>query len=282
MRTLAEDTSPEMEAVQIALWRKKTPAQKFNNLVSLRRMSKQLMLGNIRRLYPEANGAEISRQLLVRCFGQEIANRIFSNGELLVSRKEAAMLNEMQVLAMVVEHLEALKIPYYVGGSVASINYGEPRLTNDADLVIRIFLWHIPQFVKALEEDFVISAEALQEAVKHRHACNIIHIESAFKIDLFPISDDDEMEINAFGRRQLVDLEQAQVWMASAEDVVLAKLHWFRKGGKVSEKQWRDVLGVLKVQGENLDFAYLEQQAQRFRLADLLARAREEAGSIAA
>jgi hypothetical protein len=240
-------------------------------------MAKHLMLSNIRSQLPEATELEIYRQLHRRCFGRAVADKVFANLNIAIQR-EADMLNEMQILALVGKRLEESNIPYYVGGGVASINYGEPRLTNDADVVIRILPILISRFVKVLENDFVVSADAVQEALARRHAFNIIHIESAFKIDFYPIADDDGMEITAFARRLRVDIGAGEIWMATAEDVILAKLHWFRKGGEVSEKQWRDVLGVLKVQGENLDFAYLEQMAARFGLADLLARAREDAG----
>lgn len=279
MRILAEDTSPEIEAKLVALWRMRTPTQKLDNMVSLRRMAKQLMLGNIRSLYPAATEHEILRHLLARCFGGELAGKIFSNGSVAIKR-EAEMLNEMQILVIVVNHLETLKIPYYVGGGIASINYGEPRLTNDADVAIRLMPLHIPQFVKALESDFVVSADAVQDALTRKYAFNVIHIETAFKIDFYPIAEEDQMSIAAFARRQLVDIGAGKIWMASAEDVILAKLHWFRKGGEISEKQWRDVLGVLKVQGERLDFVYLERQAKSFGIADLFERARHEAGKV--
>jgi hypothetical protein len=99
-------------------------------------------------------------------------------------------------------------------------------------------------------------------------------------IDFYPITDAAEMEMSAFARRKAQDISAGEIWLASAEDVVLAKLHCFRKGGEVSEKQWRDVLGVLKVQGERLGFAYLEHMAGPFGLTDLLIRAREDAGTI--
>ncbi len=190
------------------------------------------------------------------------------------------MLNEAQIIALVTKRFDELKIPYYIGGAVASIIHGEERFTKDADLVIRILPVHIKKFVKAFESDFVVSEDVVQDSLTRRYAFNIIHIDTAYKIDLYPIADDDEMEITAFTRRLRVDIGAGEIWMATAEDVVLAKLHWFRKGGEVSVKQWRDVLGVLKVQGNNLDFAYLEPMAVRFGLADLLGRARDDAGSV--
>ncbi len=279
MRTLSEDTSPEIEAKLVALWRMRTPRQKLDNMVSLRRMAKQLMLGNIRSLYPAANEHEILQHVLTRCFGGELAGKIFSNGDRTV-RREAEMLSEMQIIALVVNHLDVLKIPYYVGGGIASINYGEPRLTNDADMAIRIKSFHIPRFVKALENDFVVSMDAVQDALTRKYAFNVIHIETAFKIDFYPVDDDDAMSIAAFARRQLVDVGAGKIRMASAEDVVLAKLSWFHRGGEVSEKQWRDVLGILKVQGDKLDLDYLARQSGKFGLADLFEKAQDEAGKV--
>jgi hypothetical protein len=279
MRTLAEDTSPEMEAVLIRLLRQRTPEQKLMSLVGLRDLAKRLILSNLRARNPNANERELFYQLNVRRVGREMVDRIFSTGKV-VLKQEVEMLNEAQILALVAKRLEEKKIPYYIGGAVASIIHGEERFTKDADIVIRILPFHIPQFVKTFEVDFVVSADAIQDALTRRYAFNIIHIETAFKIDFYPITDEDEMEIAAFARRRLVDIGSGKLWMASPEDVILAKLRWFRKGGEVSEKQWRDVLGVLKVQGENLDFTYLEQQAGRFGLADLLQRARDDAGQV--
>jgi hypothetical protein len=279
MRTLAEDTTPEMEAVLIELLRKRTPEQKLRSLVGLRQLAKQLVLGTLRSRTPKAPVRELYYQLYARRLGKEMADRVFATDKIPLNW-EAEMLNEMEILALVGKRLEDLHVPYYVGGGIASITHGEERLTKDADVVIRILPVHIPRFVKALENDFVISADAVQDALTQRYAFNIIHIDTAFKIDFYPITDEDEMEIDAFARRQRIDIGTGEIWMASAEDVILAKLRWFRKGGETSEKQWRDVLGVLKVQGDNLDFAYLEQQGKRFGLADLLERARDDAGVV--
>jgi hypothetical protein len=267
MRTLAEDTSPEMEAVLIGLLRKRTPQQKLASMMGLRDLAKRLMLNNLRSQFPQATENELRYQLNLRCFGRVLTDQAFSIKKA-QTYGETKMLNEIQIIALVAKRLEETKIPYYISGGIASINYGEPRLTNDADIVIRILPVHIQKFVKAFEADFVVSADMVQDSLARKYAFNIIHIDTAYKIDLYPISDEDEMEITAFARRQRVDIGAGEIWMASAEDVILAKLSWFRKGGEVSEKQWRDVLGVLKVQGERLDFAYLEQMAARFGLAD--------------
>lgn len=280
MRTLAADTSPEMEAVLIGLLRKRTPEQKLRSMAGLRDLSTRLILSNLRSQHPAATERELQYQLNVRRLGREMSDKIFFAREK-ARRLEVDMLtNELQIIVLVAKRLEELRIPYFISGGIASIIHGEERLTKDADIVIRILPFHIQRFVQAFENDFVISADAVQDALNQHYAFNIIHIESAFKIDFYPVTDDDEMEMSAFARRQAQDIGAGEIWLASAEDVVLAKLHWFRKGGEVSEKQWRDILGILKVQGSKIDFTYLELMTRRFGLADLLQRAREEAGEI--
>lgn len=277
MRTLAKDTSPEVEALLINLWRGRTSEKKLTSLTGMRQLSTQLVLSGLRSQYPEADEHELHKLLYIRRLGREISEKIFTHRDFLPKWEENTVA-EPQIIFLVTKQLNTLKIPYYISGSVASIIYGEERFTKDADLVIRIFPFHIPKFVQAFEGEFVISADAIQAALQGRRAFNIIHVGTAFKIDFYPISDDDDLEIDTFARRRLHDIGAGEVWLASAEDVILAKLRRFRKGGEVSETQWRDVLGVLKVQGEKLDFVYLAAQARRFGLADLLDHAREDAG----
>lgn len=247
--------------------------------MGLQELSKRLILGRLRSQDPGVSEVELHHRLNVRRHGQEVSEKV-RFGKSMSLKWEAKMLNETQVIALVGQRLTELKIPYFVGGGVASIVHGEERFTKDADIVIRIFPFHVPRFVKAFEADFVVSADAVQDALERRYAFNIIHIETAYKIDLYPITDEDEMEITALARRLQIDIGAGEIWLASAEDVILAKLKWFRKGGELSEKQWRDVLGILKVQGTNLDFTYLEPMAARFHLTDLLVRARDDAGEI--
>lgn len=277
MRTLAKDTSPEVEAQLISLWRQHTPAKKLKSLTGLGQLVKNLIFSGLRSQNPQASERELYHQFHIRRLGREPADKIFATGKSMSQGLEGEM-TEPQIIASVIQQLDHLKIPYFISGGIASIIYGEPRLTNDADLVIRIFPFHIPKFVQAFGGEFVISADAIQAALQGRRAFNIIHVDTAFKIDFYPISDDSDLEIDAFARRRLHDIGAGEAWVASAEDVILAKLRWFRRGGEASETQWRDVLGVLKVQGESLDFAYLSAQAQRFGLKDLFDQAREDAG----
>ena len=176
--------------------------------------------------------------------------------------------------------LEGLAIPYVVGGSLASSLHGMPRSTHDIDLVADLRAHHVAPLLQALGNDFYVSSEAVADAVRRRGSFNIIDQETILKVDIFVLKED-ALSRDEMSRGVVVDLPgdpSATLVIASAEDIVLQKLLWYQLGAGVSERQWLDVLGVLKVQGDRLDLVYLESQAQRAGVADLLARARMEAG----
>ena len=182
-------------------------------------------------------------------------------------------------IAPVVTELEKLGVPYYVGGSVASSSHGIPRSTLDVDLVADLAPRHVAPLVEALHGDYYISRPAVSGAIDRRSCFNLIHSATSFKVDVFAVKNRkyDRVALERI-RRRLVDEgdPSSRFNFASAEDVILSKLEWFRKGGEVSERQWGDVLGVMKVQGGALDRAYLEKWAAELEVADLLKRAREE------
>lgn len=186
------------------------------------------------------------------------------------------MLSEpIAVTLLVIDALNRLDVPYLIGGSLASTVHGLVRTTQDADLVADLRPEQATPLVQALGDAFYASFEAIQAAIRQRSSFNLIHLETMFKIDVF-VSKQRPFDQAQFERRtiQVVAAEPEQTaYVASAEDTVLAKLEWYRLGGEVSERQWRDILGVLKVQGERLDRAYLQRWAVELGVADLLQQA---------
>lgn len=180
-------------------------------------------------------------------------------------------------LLVVLDALEGLGVRYHVGGSYASSVHGVPRQTRDADLVVELDAATVPLLAQRLESDFYLDRDRLREAVARRSSVNLIHLATGFKIDLFVKGDRpfDEVELS---RSQLAELPGASGWtvpVKSAEDTVLRKLWWFSQSE--SERQWTDVLGILKVQRGNLDIPYLERWAEELGVAELLQRALSQA-----
>ena len=183
-------------------------------------------------------------------------------------------------LDMVIGCFEKVGTAYYIGGSVASSAYGIARATMDVDLVADIKIGQVNRLVKALEADYYIDAETIREAIHRSTSFNLIHLETMLKIDVF-IVEDQPYDSEALARRRADTLDEESprtFYLSSAEDIILSKLRWYQKGGGVSEHQWKDVLGVLKVQGVKLDLEYLKHWASRLNLSDLLNRSFDDAG----
>ena len=190
------------------------------------------------------------------------------------------MMNEqsVEITLLVTAVLEELGISYVIGGSLASSVHGVARSTLDSDLVVALQPQHVPLLVERLQTAFYISDEPIYEAIQYRSSFNLIHLESMFKVDIFiPKQREFDQAQLAHGRSHVVTTSPEQ-WLrvASAEDTILAKLDWYRMGGEVSERQWRDILGILRVQGEQVDGDYLLRMARSLDVEELLRRAKQE------
>lgn len=189
--------------------------------------------------------------------------------------------DSIRVALIVTSKLEELGISYLIGGSVASIVHGIPRLTQDVDLVADIREEQVAGLVSAFEEDFYIDEHAVRRAVRAHASFNMIYLEKMYKVDVF-IPKGDSWSKEGMRLRQLkpllADEESTARYISSAETTVLQKLLWYKKGGGISEKQWDDILGVLKVQAITLDYDYLRRWAAELGISDLLNNAFADAG----
>ncbi|PYJ61191.1 MAG: hypothetical protein DME24_07130 [Verrucomicrobia bacterium] len=186
----------------------------------------------------------------------------------------------LAALARVVTAFEALGVDYLVAGSIASSVFGEPRQTVDADLVAHLQPGNAGPLVEQLFGEFYADLAAILAAIQSQGSFNLIHLETMTKVDVF-VRWRDPFARSQFARRQKKSVGQSaplELFFASAEDTVLAKLDWYRKGGCVSDQQWRDLLSVLKVQAGALDRAYLAHWSGELGVTDLLRRALDEAG----
>ncbi len=171
--------------------------------------------------------------------------------------------------------LEQAGVRYAVGGSWASTAFGEPRFTYDVDVVADLTADNLDQFLAGLPETFYSDAGEARLAIQTGRAFNVIYMPMAFKFDLFPARAFplglQELDRAVFLERS--GLAKAPTPFVSAEDILLAKLDWFRAGGEISEVQWRDIQGIVRGCGATLDRGYLERGAAQLGIHTLLKRA---------
>jgi hypothetical protein len=181
------------------------------------------------------------------------------------------------VALRVTQALDRLGVLHTIGGSIASSVAGEPRSTLDVDVVAALEPAHIEPLVASLAGEFYIDAEALRRAVTERRSANLIHHQTQIKVDLF-VAGGTPLDTLQLQRRRKVDVSGRVIYVHPPEDVLLQKLRCFRLSGETSDRQWRDVLGIIRVQGTALNRRYLAEHAPLVDVAEVLQRAFDEAG----
>jgi len=190
----------------------------------------------------------------------------------------ATMLQLARTFELFAAALDRLAVPYAVVGSVASSARGSYRATEDIDLLARISARQAGQLAVALGKDWYADADQIRDAVSSGRAFNVIYIPFSQKVDVFPVKDDFSLaQLEHATKLALPALGNGVEYpVSSSEDIVLAKLQWYRAGGETSERQWTDILRVIAAT-PNMDWAYVESWAPRLGVAALLARARAAA-----
>lgn len=181
----------------------------------------------------------------------------------------------------VVDAFEQLGVTYYIGGSVASLAHGIYRATADVDIIADLRMEHVNPLVQLLQDTYYIDEDMIRDAIKHRSEFSILHLDTMFKVDIFiqKTRPFDQAVRRRVQQSKLHITENSRLfYLESPEDVVLNKLEWYKMGGEVSDRQWNDILGVLKVQGTSIDLAYLRQWATALDVSHLLDRALADAG----
>ena len=186
----------------------------------------------------------------------------------------------LAALLPVASALQRLGVPFYVGGSVASTFHGAIRSTFDVDVICDLRPEHVDRFLSAFGSEFYVSETAVRAAVEQRSCFNLIHLPTAFKVDMF-VSRNRSFERAALDRampQRLAEGQGADVPVATAEDVIVAKLEWFRLGDESSERQWDDVARLVALLGSTLDLGHMRRMAAFLGVEDLLAALLSETG----
>jgi hypothetical protein len=182
--------------------------------------------------------------------------------------------NVIHALLPLIDALDAFGIPYYLGGSVASSTYGVSRPTQDADVVADIQIKHVISLVKRLEAEYYIDADMIRDAIHHQSSFNLIYLASMFKVDVFlpkprPFTQQERLR----ARKEVIEEGTRSFYLSSPEDIILNKLEWYKMGNEISNRQWNDIIGVMRRQSKTLDLAYLQHWAVELSVLELLERA---------
>lgn len=206
--------------------------------------------------------------------GKDLAEKI-----LIHNRGQLVEANIIKLALRMADIFDSLKIPYLIGGSVASSILGEPSATLDVDMVADLQLSQVQTLFTIMTGDFYIDEVMIREAIANKSSFNVIHLESMQKVDIFVLSNRPLAQVEMQRRQQLLITENPEkfAWLPSSEDIVLQKLT-YRLGNEILDTQWRDVLGVLKVQADKLDLNYLFQWAKTLNLTELMTKALQQAG----
>ncbi len=176
----------------------------------------------------------------------------------------------LQTALLVASILDDLQVRWFLGGSLASSLRGIPRATLDADMVAELLHEHVKPLLEALGEVWYADEQAIHDAISNRSSFNLIHFDTAMKVDVF-VPKQRRFETEQFARAvrtPVADGSEVEVPVCSAEDIIAVKLEWFRLGQELSERQWGDILGVLRVNEGQLDLEQLRQSAQELGVAD--------------
>lgn len=178
----------------------------------------------------------------------------------------------LEALEPVAKVLQELGIQFYIGGSVASSFHGASRSTMDVDLVADLKTKDVDRFVSRLQKKYYVSGPAMIDAIERQSCFNLIHLSSSFKVDVF-ILKSRPFDVGSMNRAKSGKVDPNSNFefpIASAEDTILSKMEWYPLGNEVSERQWDDMVRVMKILGDQADRDYLNRHAVELKVADLL------------
>jgi hypothetical protein len=266
------DTSIDAIRVQHQALRKLGIAGRAAMTFQLGDNLRSLSESGVRLHHPEYDERQVRAATATRTLGRELSRQIGED----LGRGRA--MSQQDFFARIVSALDSAQIPFMVVGSLASSLRGEPRATRGADIVIKTNQQSLAAFLTLIGEEFYVSREAAEQAVRQQSMFNVIDAASGWKVDLI-VSPSTPFGDQSFSRRIWTDIMGVRVAVQSPEDTILSKLQWGKESG--SEMQYRDALGVALQQWERLDQEYLRHWAPQLDVSDILQSLLAEASKLA-
>jgi hypothetical protein len=284
MRTQSVDTHPDAERIMIELIRSSPVSKRFRVVQSLTQSVFWANMHARQERHREASEQEAAVQALSYSYGPILAQRVQAALEM----REGWHLQPTELLAVMLPArrvLEELCIPYYLGGSIASSLHGMQQLAQDIDLVVDLGEQTLPSLFAALGQHYLLEEDEAREAVREHRPFPLIHLNSLMKVDVvFPKRDAFAPSMRSLIRGYTLDERYPPIQLASAIEMILFKMQRYqrdersRTDGMQDDAEWNDILGMLKVQGPDLDLPLLEEWAGALAMTDTWQRALVDAG----
>src|SRR6266566_3347776 len=288
MRTQSVDTHPDAERIMIELIRSSPMSRRFRLVQSLTQSAFWATVHAWQERNREANEQAAAVHVLSYSYGSGLAKGV----QAALERRECWHLQPIDLLAVMHparRALEDLHLPYYLGGSIASSLHGMQQLAQDIDLVVDLDEQALPSLFAVLREHYLFNEGEAREAVREHRPFPLIHLDSLMKVDVvFPKRDAFAPSMRQLIRGHTLDERYPPIQLASATEMLLFKVQRYqqdeqaRTDGMQDDTEWNDILGMLKVQGPDLDLPLLEEWAGDLAMTDTWQRALVDAGLRAA
>lgn len=288
MRTQSVDTHPEAERVMIELIRRAPMSKRFQLVQSLTQSAFWATMHAWQERHREASEQEAAVHVLSYSYGPDLAKLV----QAALERREGWHLQPIDLLAVMLPvrcTLEDLHLPYYLGGSIASSLHGMQQLAQDIDLVVDLGEQTLPSLFTVLRQHYLFNEGEARKAVRARTSFPLIHLDSLMKVDVvLPKLEAFDTFMRQLIRCSTLDEHSPPIPLASATEMLLFKVQRYqrdersRTDGMQDDAEWNDILGMLKVQGPNLDLPLLEEWAGTLGMTDTWQRALVDAGLRAA
>jgi hypothetical protein len=256
------DTTPEAAQVQFEVFRRMAPSRRLLLALKMSDTLQGIAAAGVHSRHPAFSEEQVRLAVVRLTLGEELFQQAYQGG-----KRPMLDPNQQDFLMRIAQCLESAGISFMVAGSVGSSYHGQPRATNDIDLVIDPTAAQLDHFLTLLGDQYYVSPEAAREALQRRSMFNLIDLDQGMKVDLI-IRKDRPFSVAELQRRRPATVSGQTIPIASPEDVILTKLEWNRL--TPSDRQVRDAFNVAVVQGARLDRGYLRQWAPELGVAGQL------------
>lgn len=280
--SILTDTSQEIEKIHVSLLQKMSVAKRIALVRSLSQTVIELSRKAILTNDPCIENKQAYLDYLSFHYNLSFINqqKFFES----FIKKDFSPMSQPDILLALIPVISVFKelgVSYYIGGSIASSAYGFPRTTIDVDVITNLYRKQAKPLAEKLKDSYYADEKMISDAIARNSCFNLIHFDTVLKIDIFVKKNrpyDEEIFHRILLNKLSTEEQSPAFYFASPEDVILTKLEWYRAGKEVSQLQWSDVLGILKVKSTSLNINYLKHWSKEIGVNDLLEKILVEAG----